>query len=450
MPRLGSERGAAAILVASALLALMGFAAFAVDIGAARNEQRLDQSAVDAAALAGGVEFILGGGASEAVDEIQQYTATNLGRPVSLSDWSSCTDAGSLELVASDASGVALPTDCISFGPGDDGTRFGRLRVALPTQETETSFGRVLGVDSVETSASAEVEISPTIDNDIFPAAIPETGGGAVRCLATGSDPSSSCDGLDALEWIMPVGCASPSLTDAMSNGFDELFGIDRGSGGRSGCVPFPNAISPVGSVDSSMLLDGLIVGRLGRKSWPGFDEATVQGTGIENRPLWTFIDTSGTPLPDVCSDAANGPTRVSDEHDAEFLQARDDMRSCLAVAPDGLFTSDLYESARLVLLPTTLESPPSRMAGFVPAFLDSVWLDYSEDDCPESFFEAPEDFCRHDPGRTGSSDQPVRSVSAALLSCGALSTEGVRGLDRCKTIGPDGTSVFLEVALSR
>ena len=49
------ERGASAIIVASTLFLLMGFAAIAVDTGAAYDERRQQQGAVDTGLLSAGV-----------------------------------------------------------------------------------------------------------------------------------------------------------------------------------------------------------------------------------------------------------------------------------------------------------------------------------------------------------------------------------------------------------
>jgi Flp pilus assembly protein TadG len=55
---LNREKGATALLVASSLIMLIGFAAVAVDLSAGFNERRQGQTAADLGALAGAVEYV--------------------------------------------------------------------------------------------------------------------------------------------------------------------------------------------------------------------------------------------------------------------------------------------------------------------------------------------------------------------------------------------------------
>jgi Putative Flp pilus-assembly TadE/G-like len=67
------EAGQALILTAAALVALMGFAGLAIDVGMLRYEKRLQQTAADAAAIAGASNLAFGGvteGAQDAASRI--------------------------------------------------------------------------------------------------------------------------------------------------------------------------------------------------------------------------------------------------------------------------------------------------------------------------------------------------------------------------------------------
>lgn len=450
-----SERGATAIIVASAMLVLLGFAAFAVDISAARNEQRLDQSAVDAAVLAVGVEFVLGGSAQDAVDEILEYVDTNLAQPVPKSDWASCADDQPLDETAADL-GLDPPTRCISFGH-ETTRRFARLRVRLPDRETQTTFGRVLGVEALETSAVAEIEIAPTLEVDLFPAGLPaDTESGDTVCLPTATEPSADpaehCPSVSDIALAFdPGGCNAASITDAMRDGFTQVLGRYAGDE-RFLCgpnqEPFENTVVGLTEFSVSSLEEGLVEGRLRA---PG-NGAVVAGDPIDNTPLWTFISPSIATGP--CFDARSGPESIDDPAQVPALEAaRADMRACLANPPSELFTPTIYESPRLVLVP--LLDGDGHILGFAPAYLDSIWtrFDPATDTCDPVFdMDEAEGWCRHDPGRRGTSSQKATSASLIVLSCDALPKTGILGAEKCKTV-TDGSgrefTVFFDFALS-
>ncbi|HLT97028.1 MAG TPA: pilus assembly protein TadG-related protein [Acidimicrobiia bacterium] len=440
---LHSERGATAIIVASAMLVLLGFAAFAVDISAARNEQRLDQAAADAAALAGAVEFLRGGRPSDAAAAIVDYAEKNLGRTIEQADWGACTDTGELDPSTHDLS-IPPRSSCISFGPNDDGDPYAMIRVRLPNQETATTFGRALGVQGVETFAAAEVTITRTIDLQLFPAGVASTADvGDLYCLGTGTSDAERCNGA-ALEMTAFDPCVSMSV--GLRDGVDALTGTYSGDvRPLCGTQPYPNAVADTVIVDSGDLMSGLVNGRLDVSS----SGALIDGNHIENRPLWEYIDTSvalGS-----CLDAAAGPPTANDtDDDMDFEDARGDLAACLnSNPPDGLFVPGIYNSPRFVLLP--MLTAGDLIVGYLPAYLDSIWTDHGA--CAGGFEESTGNWCRHDPGRVGSSDQPAKSVSLRLLSCDVLPDQGMDGAEKCmKVPGPSPGSevaVFFEFALS-
>ena len=71
-----SERGAAAILIASCLVLLLGMAAFAIDYGFGLNERRVDVAAADIGVMAGAVESL--GTTADIRDQILSFTRLNL------------------------------------------------------------------------------------------------------------------------------------------------------------------------------------------------------------------------------------------------------------------------------------------------------------------------------------------------------------------------------------
>lgn len=444
---LHSERGATAIIVASAMLVLLGFAAFAVDISAARNEQRLDQAAADAAALAGGVGFLAGDPMDQIVDDIQRYAEENLNSPEPL-DWSTCRDPEALP--------EHLTSECISMGP-DEGSvlPYRRLRVRIPTQDTETTFGRVLGVETIETFAVAEVTFEPTIDElELFPAALSGAlSTGSRRCLSGVPSPSSPIDRCEGhhgvIVWLDLDACEGSPLDEVMWSGTDILFTVYRSGTPRTGCDPFPNAAASA-SPGPGDLNHGLVERRLATEPWPVYGDARIDDWRIDNRPLWSFIDEPGSST--ACADAASGATTTDDsEDDDEYVEARNNLFACLGSPPDDLFSAELYESPRLVLLPVITSS---HIDGFVPAFIDSIWVENPTGDpidCDKGF-ESDGDSCRHDAGREGSTDEPARSASVIVLSCDVLAADGISGAEKCSRVpgpGGDDSTVFFEFALS-
>lgn len=492
------DRGVTLIVVAASLFTLMGFAAFAIDISAAKNERRLDQGTADASALAGGVEFMVGGGTTEAAAEIRTYVDTNLGRTLSDTDWNSCQDPDALPV-----SGISGAVDqsqaCISFSSAADDPY--TIRVRLPDQATETTFGRVLGVLEIETSAFAEVELGNSFPSGAFPSGIfSGTAAGETFCIraGTGNDPDANCGfsttgdfgSFQPYFYGPPSTCTSGNqpgpLAYVIASGLDHFLGIaptnpgSRINGSECPQNPgpaFPNRVDSGSGYTPAVATNGLIKGgntpasydgRLTQKSWSGFGGATIFGEVIENRPLWTFIDTSSS-LPAACTAAANGPTSITNVEDptqvAAFEQARSDLVSCLAGAPAGLFTDDIYESPRLTIVPRYHQSGPLGsnsccydIKSFEVIFIDEVWTtNGSQWTCDGGMVNEP-DYCRHSPGRVGTihinapGQQQIGSASAVVLSCDLLPDAGIPGEEKCRFVenGGGDATVFLNIFLSK
>lgn len=156
-----SEEGSSLITLAFVLFLLLGVAAVAIDLSAAWNERRQDQTAADLAALAGALSY----GDDDAVaDEVMATARLNL--DIEYSDdawvalWTSCTDGDrpvDFEPVDHATHGKL---DCISIARSYVSTEPALVRVRLPNQVVETSFGRALGFDSVATNAVAVASTS--------------------------------------------------------------------------------------------------------------------------------------------------------------------------------------------------------------------------------------------------------------------------------------------------
>ena len=381
--RSNRESGVSALILASSLLLLMGMAAVTVDLGAAFNERRQDQSSADAAALAAGVEILIGNSYEEAVAAAKSFVDQNLGRTLTAAQWSQCTDTDHVGLTTREAANGLDPSQpCISFGQSAGGQAFSHIRVRVPVQETPTTFGRVLGVFTLQTSAAAEVELVPLLGQGAFPASVFNgTAAGTTVCIKTGTgsanqtscgDPSTGNFGNFRPYFYTEIHPSNPNsmcndgssvnaLGFIMSNGLDHSLGIAPGAGlgtrvngdscpGQSGPIN-PDRVRSGSGYSNNDVTQGLIsggtwdstpyVGRLTKPTpWSGsYGAATIFTRPVDNRPLWTFIDPAQALLADVavnvatpqvpafaaCSAAAAGPsfiTTLAEEPAFETAQA--------------------------------------------------------------------------------------------------------------------------------
>lgn len=482
---LRNQRGASAILVALSLLLLMGMAAFAVDLSAAKNERRLDQNGADSSVLAGALEYALGGSAQQIIDEAKAYVATNV-RPVSTADWSACADSSALPVLSSNIPGIVGGSPCISFQFAPDDAL---MRVRVPNQQTGTTFGRVLGVLSLTTSAAAEARIFETA-NGAYPAGVfSTTGPGEEFCIKTGATPGANCGGSTTGDFgnfqpyfytdlggssLCSNGQAPAPLARSIADGLDHRLGTSPSSPGtrRNGddCPQFPGPLNPNrvdsgGGASPTDITDGLIKGG----SWPGSNTFTGRLTrsnadgsftifdeAIDNKPLWEYIDGSEATTPECQQAAALNPSNSP----ADIMSAEDVMQACLAAETDLLFSSQIASTSRLVTVPQYHQNAPLPsnaccydIMNFVPLFIQGIWTNVLtctgvyQDPAPP-----PDDFCLHEPGMDGSisviaaGQQKVTSASGLVIDCRHLPAP------ICATIGAGGTgnAAFFEIELTR
>ncbi|MBE0466413.1 MAG: Tad domain-containing protein [Candidatus Desulforudis sp.] len=123
---LRDENGAVLVLVTAMIIVLLGFASFAVDVGAAAVEKRKMQNAADAAALAGGMELPIN--SSLAQDRAVEYATKN--------------GADSTQVVTS----VSEDKSTITVSVG---------------KEHDFRFARVLGFHKVDIKAKAKARVAP-------------------------------------------------------------------------------------------------------------------------------------------------------------------------------------------------------------------------------------------------------------------------------------------------
>lgn len=463
---------------------LMGLIAIAVDIGFGQAERRIDQTAADAAALAGSLELVISeeaNGLEAAIDRVYEIVNSNLGRTVDYSTtWEPCTDSAPLFYRTKSDLGAANGSDCISLSEN-----FNTFRVRLPDQVLETYFGSVIGSDSISTSGAAEAKRNAEFGGggNVPFYVLNGTGVGVELCMKTGTGNDSSCGNPSSGNFgdfepffYGPVGgdlsticnrAHTPKpLARVISFGVDHEFsryppppgGPERING--SWCpVPgplLPNTIQPGSGYSTSDITNGLLKG----ETWPAPQafpgrltrtdaSATAQDLdgsarifeiAIDNRPLWDYIDLSAAGLPASCSyfatESGHVPTMPPGDVVTTYNARRAALIQCLqdahdagvrilTVDRDGNGSFDILETPRVAAAPQIWDTtpPPNNNYHMHIMGLRPVFI-----------------------------DSVYASTSAASFVCSGLddSIPGVcvhrAGLDGSMTVTPPGQRVFQSV----
>lgn len=217
------ERGAAALLVAAMLVFLMGAAALAVDLSGFQADARGAQTTADLACLAGVAE--LPDDPNLAITTAATYAQRN---------WPGMSGA-TLTVIGNqgtlvDGSGNAVLFE-VGLG-GDDGA----MRVAV-VEEAATSFGRVLGAQSVTISREAfcqAEQVGGSSGGGMLPFGAPTGGfGGSLQIGPPCGNQNGNCGALS-----IPRDDASgtgPTLINNIANGADR--DLQAWLGSSSGAV---------------------------------------------------------------------------------------------------------------------------------------------------------------------------------------------------------------------
>ena len=480
-----SERGAAAILIATCLVLLLGMAAFAIDYGFGLNERRVDVAAADIGVMAGAVESL--GTTADIRDQILSFTRLNLATVYTNAEWQTlwqgCQDT---ELAGLNTSGynfipVAAPVGwtvqspwCISTDPA------GFVRVRLPDQIVETYFGRVLGVQELATNADAIARLAPRGGGGILPfGLLASAADGTHVCLrdSSGGHAQEPCDGPDAgnfgaleapLYGNQALGtsqnCNGAPKTEVLA--INIALGIDHrvvpdadGSPAneRLDTCPVINAGQTPDTLNtfqgvSGGTQEGLATGgsplpggltpRLQQGSNP---KRNVYGSPLDDVPLWAYIDPglvgvgAGGTIPNSCvrSTFANGSNPDFDWDGNGTLDrpgSFQHMSSCLvahaAVNGPVLFLETLEESPRFSYVPQFWESDfPNgnsewrHIRSFRATWLQATW------------WKKGPAITMFNPGEAGSfsGNASLEQLSGILIPDGALPAD-LRG-----TPGPSG-----------
>lgn len=457
-----ADRGAVLPMFAVSLVALMGLSAFAVDLGLLYSERRENQSAVDVGTLGGGLHY--NDGILVAGEEAAEIVRANLSTTYTDAEWSAawanCSDPGALSFTGTV---LGTPTACLSMDV------FGQFRVVVPNQEIQTVFASAMGIDSMQSSAFAEIEVTIPGVGGILPfAVLGSASTGTSICLrSSASGPATPpCDGSDSGNFgALEVGqWGNPSLnTDGLGcnlNKSDELginiaIGVDHfirpwdGADVFDDCVaqPFgPNKINTFQGI-SGGLIDGMITGLTVVSRT--FEGRLTQGGGsttnftrqsnvyaLDDTPLWEYIDYAKTGwVPPTCERESFDTTVLNSGHAAAEAQ----IETCLTAYAagsgyielfdidannDGAF--DITTSARYGIVPQFLETTfPSgngflTIGGFRAVFISGLYFKCNGVGC----------VVIHTPGSMAgpvsipNGSSPLDQVTAYLLPTNALPDE--------------------------
>ncbi|MFZ6003845.1 MAG: pilus assembly protein TadG-related protein [Actinomycetota bacterium] len=406
--RQSDDRGLAIPLVALSLVILMVFAAFVLDLGLVYTERRNDQNSVDAAATSGAVQLLRVQSAQAAVDEIVAKVNDDLERTVSNSEWTACSDPANLTRTAVTLA-LTPATDCISFSAG-----FDRVRVRIPNQTINTTFGRVVGLNSFTSSAFAEVSTTPAGGGALPFVVTSLNGPGDQICLRTdgtgGDEPPDQppppddpygqgfqldpCNeqsfdthegGRGTIKPYFYVGCNRPtgnqSIVDAIMVGMDHQIGVfdpevtlapgasanllDSNPGARidggGGCtVALPNTVDIDTGLTAQLLRCSLLeVPCASGSSATSGQSGRLSGPiataefaelGVNDTALWDYFVGS---LPS----GSPASCTVAKSNLTEFYLRRAALRDCLTNWTSGqLFTDDIADQKRLGFVPRIAE----------------------------------------------------------------------------------------------
>ncbi len=191
---LQDDSGAIIPIFALLIVVLLVFAAFTVDLGAAWAERRSAQTTADASVMAAALEYLRTTAPTEekTVSLVIEYANLNSRAPVAnwedlIQEWDDCTETpptGFAPIVANVAGTGTRTYDCISLkNTAGEPTL---LRVRVPDTLVETSFARLINVNTIAVSAYAVAEIRNQESQPIMPFSLPaDNATGEEQCLAT-------------------------------------------------------------------------------------------------------------------------------------------------------------------------------------------------------------------------------------------------------------------------
>ena len=486
-----SERGAAAVFIASTLILLMAVAAVALDLSAGFNERSQDQNAGDNGVMAGALEKAKPDPDNQAiVTNALEIVQANLTAdfPGGMTDtswinmWRSCTDDGNPgwqplpePVIWGGGPGAAL--DCISQTGA-------LLRVRIPDQLVGTTFGAVIGFDSITTHAVSIAKVALTKGAPpIVPFGLDAGADAGEFCLSTAPAGNAfpPCEGSETGSFgpiISPLfgefGNHPPECNGNTLRWFERnlVWGLDHRIEQYPGAIPsgpwsqgmwdsladtkrdactevgglavevdgFPiNSVKVGTGFPNPEMTNGLVSNQLfeGRKArlqqWSAGSPTRVamdQNTEwvLDNTGPWAYL-TNDAGNPPVCQAATYQatPPLTTDQKVERFELCLDGLK----IAPVEVFSAGIIDSPRFVWAPQFgLGTPPGSkftpIREFQPLFLGGVWFNCpnpnSGNPCGITFYPDEEENSYLCDGIYPSCKKiKVEQISAWMIPMGAL-----------------------------
>jgi Flp pilus assembly protein TadG len=447
------ERGAVMVMTVIVLVVMLGISALVVDLGFAWQKRREIQSSADAAALGGAQDLP---SVITATASVKSLAVTNL--PDGTFPWSSCTDARHLSV-------LAVSTPCVSFD-----SSFTQVRVHIPRQTYDTTFGKVIGIDTTSTSASATARVVGAGFGSIVPFALFSGFTTGLACLKEGPSGHriATCDDpetgnfnlLDITQYgnatlNTPARCGNSfqrqRVIDNIAIGADHMFSVYDGTPSVDGCgVPGPNTIPPRTGNDIAAFDTGLVHGVAGdtsdggsaRLKRGGYQKATVLGQQLDNKPLWEYIDDTSLPnIPSSCQRSTFDQLLASTPTAQQQGVLQGALEQCFADYEEGSYTGvvfgantnpfgkevpadlfDLQLTPRFAYVPQFAQSVPPNgssadlnIADFRAIFMEDVYADCSNG-CGVNFSPGP-----WNTGSLGDSNKNASAMTAWVFPSSML-----------------------------
>ena len=234
------ERGATALIVAGALLFLLGSAALAVDVSGFYQTARTDQTTADLACLAG-------------VRELPDNPAAlNMAATYARLNWPAMSSAGLVMLTSQSATLDDGNGNTIFFEAGYGG-QADRMRVTV-SEASETRFGKVLGADSVQITQEAICSGSPGGGIGALPFGVLPGGfeGGVFGPNPCGQN-TGNCGALDLPRDSM--GAGADTTEENIAEGAERLLTTHLGPEGTT--YFDPDAGTSIATVECTSVSDG-------------------------------------------------------------------------------------------------------------------------------------------------------------------------------------------------
>lgn len=434
------DRGASAVFIGITMLFLIGLSAVVIDGGIALSERRQAQSGVDFASLAA-LQAAVGvtpedAGANEAIAVV----AANLPGRTLLWGAGDCDDPDRpLEY-----SIVSSVSPCVSFTPN-----FEKARVRLPVDEVDTTFGRIIGFDTLDVRTTAEAIQTINSTADILPHT---AGQGAVVCLFSNQAPQTvpPCDGpfsgffgyIDvALYGSTPLD--NPFTCEQGTSNVRSAINIAKGSDhimaewNNPDPVLNDHAECPNRSENINELVvqpgsptngatDGLIRGVSGSINGQPFGAAqgrlqpspvstattTVRGFTLDDVPLWNYL----TPSARTCSWTNPGDVTGTADSYQEIFECLDDWNPGVG----SIFQVSLDEHLRFGAIPIFVNYPTGPgsylIDEFVPVWIETIYQNCNANACRTIF----------SPGEPGDTTPcPANLAASPTINCGHNHTSG-------------------------